>query len=100
MLIPFPAFPKVLVHLKPPFLSSRFTPAAYDISSGENIIGQELSAQRDSSLVLEDNGSSHLVYIPSQMLMPQKSMTKYEKDWDSEAIASLTSGKEMKSYTE
>ncbi|XDC70798.1 hypothetical protein R6Z07F_001971 [Ovis aries] len=68
-----------------------FTPAAYDISSGENIIGQELSAQRDSSLVLEDNRSSHLVYIPSQMLMPQKSMTKYEKDWDSEAIASLTS---------
>uniref|UniRef100_A0A8C6E868 Collagen alpha-5(VI) chain n=1 Tax=Moschus moschiferus TaxID=68415 RepID=A0A8C6E868_MOSMO len=71
-----------------------FTPAPYEFSSGENIIGQKLSARRDSSFLLEDNGSDHMVYIPSQMLMPQKLMTKYEKDWDSEAIASLTSGHE------
>ncbi|XP_055272570.1 collagen alpha-5(VI) chain [Moschus berezovskii] len=71
-----------------------FTPAPYEISSGENIIGQKLSARRDSSFLLEDNGSDHLVYIPSQMLLPQKLMTKYEKDWDSEAISSLTSGHE------
>ncbi|XP_043330687.1 collagen alpha-5(VI) chain isoform X1 [Cervus canadensis] len=71
-----------------------FTPAPYEISSGENIIGQRLSARRDAPFVLEDNGSDHLVYIPSQMLMPQKLMTKYEEDWGSEAITSLTSGHE------
>ena len=54
---------------------------------------------RDSSFVLEDSGSDHLVYIPSQMFMPQKLTTKYDKDQDSEEIASLTSGKEMKSYS-
>lgn len=31
--------------------------------------------------------------------MPQKLTTKYEKDQDSEEIASLTAGKEMKSYS-
>lgn len=54
---------------------------------------------RDSSFVLEDSGSDSLAYIPSQIFMPQKLTTKYEKDQDSEEIASLTAGKEMKSYS-
>lgn len=48
--------------------------------------------------MLEDNGSDHLVYIPSQMFMAPLLMTKYEKDQDSEEISSHISGKEMKSY--
>ena len=48
--------------------------------------------------MLDDNGDDHLVHIPSQMLMPPKVIVKYEKDQDSEEIASITSGKEMKSY--
>ncbi|XP_066889908.1 collagen alpha-5(VI) chain [Kogia breviceps] len=72
-----------------------FTPEPHEIPSGENsFIGQELSVVRDSSFVLEDTGSDHLAYIPSQMFMPQKLTTKYEKDQDSEEIASLTSGQE------
>lgn len=39
----------------------------------------------------------HLVHILSQMFMPPTLMTEYE-DQDSEEIAGLTSGKEMKSY--
>ncbi|XP_057595825.1 collagen alpha-5(VI) chain [Hippopotamus amphibius kiboko] len=72
-----------------------FTSETHEISSGEtSFIGQELSAERDSSFVLEDNGSDRLVYIPSQMFMPQKLMTKYQKDQHSEEIASLISGHE------
>uniref|UniRef100_A0A8C9BGF7 Collagen alpha-5(VI) chain n=1 Tax=Phocoena sinus TaxID=42100 RepID=A0A8C9BGF7_PHOSS len=72
-----------------------FTPEPEEISSGENsFIGQELSVGRDSSFVLEDSGSDRLAYIPSQMFMPQKLTTKYEKDQDSEEIASLTAGQE------
>lgn len=41
----------------------------------------------------------HLVHMLNQMFMPPKLMTKYE-DQDSEEIASLTSGKEMKTYNE
>ncbi|XP_022417463.1 collagen alpha-5(VI) chain-like isoform X2 [Delphinapterus leucas] len=68
-----------------------FTPEPQEMSSGENsFIGQELSVGRDSSFVLEDSGSDHLAYIPSQMFMSQKLTTKYEKDQDSEEIASLT----------
>lgn len=86
------------IHLKLSVLSARFTPEPHDISSGENsFTGRELSAVKDSSFVLEDSGSDHLVYIPSQILMPQELMIKYEKDQDSEEIASFTSGKEMKS---
>lgn len=48
--------------------------------------------------MLEDSGSDHLVYSSRQMLKPPKLIIKYEKDQDSEEIASLTSGKEMKSY--
>uniref|UniRef100_A0A8C3YQM1 Collagen alpha-5(VI) chain n=1 Tax=Catagonus wagneri TaxID=51154 RepID=A0A8C3YQM1_9CETA len=73
----------------------RFTSEAHEISSGEDsFFGQELSAVKDSSFVLEDSGSDHLVYIPSQKIVPQKLMTKNEKDQDSEDIASLTSGHE------
>uniref|UniRef100_A0A8C6BCL9 Collagen alpha-5(VI) chain n=2 Tax=Monodon monoceros TaxID=40151 RepID=A0A8C6BCL9_MONMO len=72
-----------------------FTPEPQEMSSGENsFVGQELSVGRDSSFVLEDSGSDHLAYIPSQMFMPQKLTTKYEKDQDSEEIASLTAGQE------
>ncbi|XP_029070062.1 collagen alpha-5(VI) chain [Monodon monoceros] len=73
----------------------KFTPEPQEMSSGENsFVGQELSVGRDSSFVLEDSGSDHLAYIPSQMFMPQKLTTKYEKDQDSEEIASLTAGQE------
>ncbi|XP_077607009.1 collagen alpha-5(VI) chain [Crocuta crocuta] len=72
-----------------------FTPEPHEISSGENsFTGWELSAVKDSSFVLEDSGSDHLVYIPSQILMPRELMIKYEKDQDSEEIASFTSGHE------
>lgn len=81
------------------FLSARLTPEPHEISSGENsFIGQELSAGKDSSFLWEDNGSAHLVYVPSRVLTPQELTITYEQDWDSEEIASLTSGKEMKSY--
>ncbi|XP_014421932.2 LOW QUALITY PROTEIN: collagen alpha-5(VI) chain [Camelus ferus] len=76
-------------------MSLLFSSEPHEISSGENsFIGQELSAGRDSSFVLGDSGSDHLVYIPSHMFMPPKLMTKYEKDQDSGEIASLTSGHE------
>ncbi|XP_006907315.1 collagen alpha-5(VI) chain [Pteropus alecto] len=72
-----------------------FTNEPHEISSGENsFVSQELNAGRDSSFVFEDNGSDHLVYIPSQMFMPPLLMTKYEKDQNSEEIASLISGYE------
>uniref|UniRef100_A0A667HHK2 Collagen alpha-5(VI) chain n=1 Tax=Lynx canadensis TaxID=61383 RepID=A0A667HHK2_LYNCA len=72
-----------------------FTPEPHEVSSGENSFpGQELSAGKDSSFVLEDSGSDHLVYIPSHMLMPQELTIKYEKGQDSEEIASFTSGHE------
>ena len=45
---------------------------------------------------MEDSGSDHLIYTPSQKIVPQKLMTKYEKYQDSEVIASVTSGKEIK----
>lgn len=86
------------IHLKLSILSARFTPEPHEVSSGENSLpGQELSAGKDSSFVLEDSGSDHLVYIASHMLMPQELTIKYEKGQDSEEIASFTSGKEMKS---
>ncbi|XP_043451359.1 collagen alpha-5(VI) chain [Prionailurus bengalensis] len=72
-----------------------FTPEPHEVSSGENSLpGQELSAGKDSSFVLEDSGSDHLVYIASHMLMPQELTIKYEKGQDSEEIASFTSGHE------
>nr|XP_014587343.1 collagen alpha-5(VI) chain isoform X1 [Equus caballus] len=72
-----------------------FIPEPHEVSLRENsFIDEELSTVRDSSFVLEDNGSDHLVYPPSQMFMPQKLTIKYEKDKGSEDIASLTSGHE------
>lgn len=66
----------------------------HDSPSEENsFINQELNAGGDTSFILDD----HLVHILNQMFMPPKLMTKYE-DQDSEEIASLTSGTEMKSY--
>uniref|UniRef100_A0A673V8Z6 Collagen alpha-5(VI) chain n=1 Tax=Suricata suricatta TaxID=37032 RepID=A0A673V8Z6_SURSU len=71
------------------------TPEPHEIPSGENsFIAQELSDGKDSSFVLEDSGSNHLVYIPSHILMPQELMIKYEKGQDSEEIASFISGHE------
>ncbi|XP_014645179.1 PREDICTED: collagen alpha-5(VI) chain [Ceratotherium simum simum] len=70
-----------------------FTTEPHEVSLRQNsFTGRELSAGRDSSFVLEDNGSDHLVYVPSQMFVPQELMIKYEKHKDSEEIASLTSG--------
>ncbi|KAM5229799.1 collagen alpha-5(VI) chain [Hipposideros larvatus] len=72
-----------------------FTAEPHGISSRENsFIGHELTAGRDSSFVLEDSGSDHLVYNSRQMLKQPKLMIKYEKSQDSEEIASLTSGHE------
>uniref|UniRef100_A0A8C4LCX1 Collagen alpha-5(VI) chain n=1 Tax=Equus asinus asinus TaxID=83772 RepID=A0A8C4LCX1_EQUAS len=72
-----------------------FIPEPHEVSLRENsFIDEELSTVRDSSFVLEDNGSDHLVYTPSQMFMPQKLTIKYEKDKGSEDIASLNSGHE------
>uniref|UniRef100_A0A4X1UZK0 Collagen alpha-5(VI) chain n=1 Tax=Sus scrofa TaxID=9823 RepID=A0A4X1UZK0_PIG len=69
-----------------------FASEAHEISSGEDsFLGQELSAAKDSPFVMEDSGSDHLIYTPSQKIVPQKLMTKYEKYQDSEVIASLTS---------
>ncbi|XP_020926996.1 collagen alpha-5(VI) chain isoform X4 [Sus scrofa] len=70
-----------------------FASEAHEISSGEDsFLGQELSAAKDSPFVMEDSGNDHLIYTPSQKIVPQKLMTKYEKYQDSEVIASLTSG--------
>uniref|UniRef100_A0A8D1UKI5 Collagen alpha-5(VI) chain n=1 Tax=Sus scrofa TaxID=9823 RepID=A0A8D1UKI5_PIG len=69
-----------------------FASEAHEISSGEDsFLGQELSAAKDSPFVMEDSGSDHLIYTPSQKIVPQKLMTKFEKYQDSEVIASLTS---------
>lgn len=48
--------------------------------------------------MLEDIGSDSLVYIPSHMLMPQELKITHKKGHNSQEIASLTSGKETKSY--
>lgn len=89
----------IRTYLKLSFLSSRVTPEPRGIFVEESsYIDQELSAETDSSFMLDGNGDDHLVHIPSQMLMPPKVIVKYEKDQDAKEIASLTSGKEMKSY--
>ncbi|XP_036123051.1 collagen alpha-5(VI) chain [Molossus molossus] len=72
-----------------------FTAESHETSSGENsFTSQELNAGRDSSFMLDDNGSDHLVHIPNHMFMPPKLMLKYENGRDSDEIASLTSGHE------
>lgn len=77
----------------------QFTPEPPEISSGESsFLVQELSAEREMSFVLEENGSNHLVYLPNHVIMPQEVLIKYEKDENSEEMASLHSGKEMKSF--
>lgn len=66
---------------------------SHEISSGENsFMDQEFSYGRDSSFILKDGGSDHLVYLPNQMFEPQKLVINYEKDQESAEIASLTSG--------
>ncbi|XP_012622377.2 collagen alpha-5(VI) chain [Microcebus murinus] len=74
----------------------QFTTELLDISSGENgFIGQELSAGKDLSFMLQDSGESdHLVYLPSQIFEPQKLANNYEKHQESVDVASLTSGHE------
>lgn len=68
-----------------------FTPEPPEFISGENsFLHQELSG-RDSSMVLEDNGSDHLVYIPSHLRMPQEINIKYKKDHHSSEVSSFTS---------
>jgi collagen type VI alpha len=47
-------------------------------------------------VVLKDSGGDHLVYIPSQMLEPQKLVNNHKKDQKIAEPASLVSGKEMK----
>nr|XP_019581595.1 PREDICTED: collagen alpha-5(VI) chain [Rhinolophus sinicus] len=72
-----------------------FTAETHEISSRKNsFISHELTAGRDSSFVLEDSGSDRYFYNSRQMLKSPKLMIKYEKDQDSEEIASLTSGHE------
>lgn len=52
-----------------------------EISSDENsFFSQELSAGKDSSFLLEDNGHGHLVYIPSQMVEPKILANNYDSD--------------------
>lgn len=80
--------------LKLSLSSSRLTTELHEVSPSENsLLGQELSAGKDSSFMLEDDGGDHLVYIPNQMLEPHMLVTHYGDDHGSEAMASLTSGK-------
>ncbi|XP_007935007.2 collagen alpha-5(VI) chain [Orycteropus afer afer] len=73
----------------------QFDRKSYDVSSGENsFFGDESSGGRVSSIMLEDNGSDDLIYIPSQIVNPKKVMIKYENDEAPEEMASLTSGYE------
>ncbi|XP_064133393.1 collagen alpha-5(VI) chain [Loxodonta africana] len=73
----------------------QFIDKPHEMSSGENgFFEVELSAGRDSSFVLEDNRSGHLVYIPSEIVKPPKLFIKYENDQVPEEMASLTSGHE------
>ncbi|XP_076724313.2 collagen alpha-5(VI) chain [Callospermophilus lateralis] len=73
----------------------QFTAELHKVSSDKNsLMGQELSAGRDSSFVLEDGGGDHLVYIPSKILEPQKLVINYEKDQVSAEPTSFTSGLE------
>ncbi|KAM5313946.1 collagen alpha-5(VI) chain [Glossophaga mutica] len=77
------------------------TPEPHDIFLEESsYIDQDLRAETDSSFMLDGNGDGHLIHIPSQMLMPPKVIVKYEKDQDSEEIASLTSGRENRGRKE
>ncbi|XP_037700994.1 collagen alpha-5(VI) chain [Choloepus didactylus] len=73
----------------------QFTSETDEVSSGENsFFDEELIAWEDSTVMLEDSGNDHLVYIPSQIFKPQKLMVKYGKDQEFKEMASLTSGHE------
>lgn len=76
---------------------SRFINELLEISSDENsFFSQELSAGKDSSFLLEDNGHGHLVYIPSQMVEPKILANNYDSDQGPTANA----GKEIEVMTE
>nr|XP_017202216.1 collagen alpha-5(VI) chain [Oryctolagus cuniculus] len=66
-----------------------------EISADEtSFIGQEIHVGKESSFVLEDNGGGHLVYLPNQMVDPQKLVINYENDQESVGTTSLTPGHE------
>ncbi|XP_053455777.1 collagen alpha-5(VI) chain [Nycticebus coucang] len=75
----------------------RFTAEPLDVSSGEyenDFLGQELNDGRDSSIMFEDLGSGHFLYLRSRMSGPQKLVNNYENQQKSVDIAGLTSGHE------
>ncbi|XP_045153631.1 collagen alpha-5(VI) chain [Echinops telfairi] len=65
-----------------------------NFSGEDSFFGDEIYTERDSPFVLEDNGSDHLVHIPSQIVKPQTLMIKYGNAQAPEEMASLTSGHE------
>lgn len=76
------------------FSSSRLTAKLHEVSASKNSpAGQELKARKDLSVVLEDHGGDHLVYIPTHMVEPHKLVSHYGNDQESVRMASLTSGK-------
>ncbi|XP_006846696.1 PREDICTED: collagen alpha-5(VI) chain [Chrysochloris asiatica] len=73
----------------------QYTNKPHEMFSGEDtFFGDDLSAASDSSFLLEENRSDHFVHIPSQIVKPQKLMSKYENDQAPEEMASLISGHE------
>ncbi|XP_075404010.1 collagen alpha-5(VI) chain [Tenrec ecaudatus] len=75
-------------HLRFPFKSNE------NFSGEDSFFGDETFTERDSPFVLEDNGSDHLVHIPSQIVKPQTLMIKYANAQAPEVMARLTSGQE------
>lgn len=84
------------LNLKLSFSSSRLAANLHEVSASKSsLLGQELSAGKDSSFMLEDRGGDRLVYMANQMLKPETLVSHYENDQGSAAMASLTSGKNM-----
>ncbi|XP_006883460.1 PREDICTED: collagen alpha-5(VI) chain [Elephantulus edwardii] len=70
----------------------RFTDELREIPSDEDyFFGDESTVKRDSAFVL-DNGSGHLVYIPSHVVKAQELRNNYENNQSPEDMASLMSG--------
>lgn len=81
--------------LKLSFSSSRLAANLHEVSASKSsLLGQELSAGKDS-FMLEDHGGDRLVYMANQKLKPETLVSHYENDQGSAAMASLTSGKNM-----
>lgn len=79
----------------------RLTAKLHEVSASKNSpAGQELKARKDLSVVLEDHGGDHLVYIPTHMLEPHKLVSHYGNDQESVRMASLTSEHENHSRRE